>query len=56
MRGAVSHFLATAALSDDPLLTFRMRVRHDGLLRVVATNNRQQRLAAEQTIRLALPT
>jgi sulfur-oxidizing protein SoxY len=52
----ISQFLTTAALSDDPLLTFRMRVRHDGLLRVVATNNRQQQLAAEQTIRLTHPT
>jgi sulfur-oxidizing protein SoxY len=48
----ISEFLTTAALSDDPLLTFRMRVLHDGLLRVVATNSRRQRLEAEQAIRL----
>ena len=52
----VSQFLTTAALSDDPLLTFRLRVQHDGLLRVVATNSRQQRLAAERAIQLAPPT
>jgi sulfur-oxidizing protein SoxY len=48
----ISEFLATPAWSDDPLLTFRLRVRQDGVLRVVATNNRRQRLAAEQAIRL----
>jgi sulfur-oxidizing protein SoxY len=48
----VSQFLATPAWSDDPLLTFRLRVRRDDVLRVVATNSRRQRLAAEQTIRL----
>jgi sulfur-oxidizing protein SoxY len=47
----VSEFLTTAALSDDPLLTFRMRVQRGGLLRVVATNNRQQRLTADRAIR-----
>jgi sulfur-oxidizing protein SoxY len=52
----VSQFLTTAALSDDPLLTFRLRVQHDGLLRVVATNNRQQRLAAERAIQLTPAT
>jgi predicted secreted protein len=46
----ISRFLTTAALSDDPLLTLRMRVQHDGLLRVVATNNREQRLSAERAI------
>jgi Sulphur oxidation protein SoxZ len=48
----ISEFLATPAWSDDPLLTFRLRVRHDGILRIVATNSRRQRLAAEQAIRL----
>ena len=48
----VSQFLTTAAWSDDPLLTFCMRVQHDELLRVVATNSRRQRLEAEHAIRL----
>ena len=52
----ISDFLATAAWSDDPLLTFRLRVRQDGVLRVVASNNRRQRLAAEQAIRLTPST
>ena len=51
----VSQFLTTAASSDDPLLTFCLRVQHDGLLRVVATNNRQQRLAAERAVQLTPP-
>jgi desulfoferrodoxin (superoxide reductase-like protein) len=51
----ISQFLTTAALSDDPLLTFRLRVQRDGLLRVVATNTRQQRLAGERAIRLSSP-
>jgi sulfur-oxidizing protein SoxY len=49
---SISRFLATAGWSDDPLLTFRLRVRRDDVLRVVATNSRRQRLAAEQAIRL----
>jgi hypothetical protein len=48
-------FLRTAAWSDDPLLTFCMRVQHDELLRVVATNSRRQRLEAAQAIRLTRP-
>jgi sulfur-oxidizing protein SoxY len=49
----VSRFLTTAALSDDPLLTFRMRARRDGLVRVVATSNRDQRLMATHAVRLS---
>jgi desulfoferrodoxin (superoxide reductase-like protein) len=49
----VSRFLTTAALSDDPLLTFRMRARRDGLIRVVATSNRDQRLMATHAVRLS---
>jgi sulfur-oxidizing protein SoxY len=51
-EASISRFLATPGWSDDPLLTFRLRVRQDGVLRVVATNSRRQRLAAEQAIRL----
>jgi len=51
----VSWFAATPALSDNPLLTFRLRVQHDGLLRVVATNTREQRLTATVPVRLDSP-
>jgi sulfur-oxidizing protein SoxY len=51
----VSQFLATAAWSDDPLLTFRVRAQGDGLLRVVATNSREERLTATHAVRLGPP-
>jgi hypothetical protein len=38
-----SRFLFTSALSDDPLITFRLRAGRGGLLRVVLTNNRGDR-------------
>ena len=48
----VSHFVTTPALSDDPFITFRLRVQHDALLRMVATNNRGRQFVATQPIHL----
>jgi desulfoferrodoxin (superoxide reductase-like protein) len=39
----VCRFALTSALSDDPLITFRLRAGRGGLLRVVLTNNRGDR-------------
>jgi desulfoferrodoxin (superoxide reductase-like protein) len=42
----VSRFLFTSALSDDPLITFRVRAGQGGLLRVLLVNTRGQRFEA----------
>jgi hypothetical protein len=49
----VSHFRLTPALSDDPLIAFRLRPREEGLVRVVIRNNHGARLEAEHPIRFA---
>ncbi|MGH2604500.1 MAG: thiosulfate oxidation carrier complex protein SoxZ, partial [Dehalococcoidia bacterium] len=49
----VSHFALTPAVSDNPFITFRLRPRRAGLLRVVFRNNRGARLEAEHPIRFA---
>jgi sulfur-oxidizing protein SoxY len=50
----VSHFATTPALSDDPFIRFRLRVRREALLRVVATNNQGRQLVTAQPIPLLL--
>jgi desulfoferrodoxin (superoxide reductase-like protein) len=42
----VSRFLFTSALSDDPLITFRLRAGQGGVLRVLLANTRGQRFEA----------
>ncbi len=42
----VSRFLFTSALSDDPLITFRVRAGQGGVLRAVLENTRGQRFEA----------
>jgi sulfur-oxidizing protein SoxY len=49
----VSHFRLTPALSDNPLIGFRLRPREEGLLRVLVRNNRGARLEAEHPILFA---
>ena len=49
----VSHFALTPAVSDNPFITFRLRPRRPGMLRVVFRNNRGARLDAEHPIRFA---
>jgi len=49
----VSRFAMTSALSDDPFITFRLRVAREGLLRIVLTNSRSQRFEATHHVRLA---
>jgi hypothetical protein len=49
----VSRFTLTAALSDNPLITFLLRARHEGLVRVTLTNTRGQRFEATHPIRFA---
>lgn len=44
--GLVSRYEATAALSDDPFITFRLRAGGGGPVRVVVTNTRGQRFEA----------
>ena len=41
-----SRFLFTSALSDDPLITFRVRAGQGGLLRALLVNTRGQRFEA----------
>jgi sulfur-oxidizing protein SoxY len=47
----VSHFRLTPAVSDNPLITFRLRPRVESMLRVVLRNNRGARFEAEHPIR-----
>jgi sulfur-oxidizing protein SoxY len=49
----VSHFSLTPAVSDNPFITFRLRPRRPGLLRVAFRNSRGARLDAEHPIRFA---
>jgi desulfoferrodoxin (superoxide reductase-like protein) len=49
----VSRFELTSALSDDPFISFRLRARREGLLRMLVTNNRGQRFEATHQIRLS---
>jgi hypothetical protein len=49
----VSRFEMTSAVSDDPLITFALLARREDPLRVVFTNNREQRLEATHELRLA---
>jgi len=48
----ISRFALTPAVSDNPLITFRLRARADGLIRVVFHNSRGARLEAAQPMRL----
>jgi sulfur-oxidizing protein SoxY len=47
----VCRFALTSALSDNPLIRFRLRARAEGLLLAVLTNNRGQRFEATHPIR-----
>jgi sulfur-oxidizing protein SoxY len=47
----VSRFGLTAALSDDPLITFRLRAARAEPVRVIVTNSRGQRFEASHPIR-----
>jgi sulfur-oxidizing protein SoxY len=49
----VSWFALTAALSDDPFITFALVARREGTLRVVVTNNRGQEFEARHDIRFS---
>jgi sulfur-oxidizing protein SoxY len=49
----VSRFLFTSALSDDPLISFRVRAGHGGVLRAVLGNTRGQRFEAQARIEVA---
>jgi sulfur-oxidizing protein SoxZ len=49
----VSLYAMTPALSDDPFITFRLRARRGGLLRVVLRNSRGQRFEAQADVRVA---
>lgn len=48
----VSHFALGAALSDNPLITFKLRVRREATLRVTLTNTRGQVFEATHRLRL----
>jgi len=48
----VSRFAMTSALSDDPLITFRLRAAHEGPLRILLVNSRGQLFEATHPIRL----
>ncbi len=49
----VSRFAMSPALSDDPFITFKLRAKREGLLRVLLTNSRGQRFEAREQIRLS---
>jgi desulfoferrodoxin (superoxide reductase-like protein) len=49
----VSRFELTSALSDDPLISFRLRAGREAPLRIVLTNTRGQRFEATHPIRFA---
>jgi Sulphur oxidation protein SoxZ len=49
----VSRFELTAALSDNPLIAFLLRVRQEGEVRVTLTNTRGRRFEASHPIRFA---
>jgi desulfoferrodoxin (superoxide reductase-like protein) len=48
----VSLYAMTSALSDDPFITFRLRARRGGPLRVVLRNNRGGRFEAQADVRV----
>jgi hypothetical protein len=52
-REPVCRFALTSALSDNPLIAFRLRARAEGLLGAVLTNNRGQRFEATHPIRFS---
>ncbi len=49
----VSRFELTSALSDDPFITFRLRARREGPVRIVLTNSRGQRFETMHPIRFS---
>ncbi len=49
----VSRFLFTSALSDDPLITFRVRAGQGGVLRTVLGNTRGQRFEAQARVEVS---
>jgi predicted secreted protein len=49
----VCRFALTSALSDDPLITFRLRAGRGGLLRVVLTNSRGDRFEASTPVEVS---
>jgi hypothetical protein len=49
----VSRFALTSALSDDPFITFALRVAREGLLEVRLVNNRGERFEAAHEIRFS---
>jgi predicted secreted protein len=49
----VSRFGLTAALSDNPLITFLLHLRQEGVVRVTLTNTRGRRFEASHPIRFA---
>jgi len=48
----VCRFALSAALSDNPLIAFRLRARRDGTIRVTLSNTRGQRFEATHRLRL----
>ncbi|HSF07537.1 MAG TPA: thiosulfate oxidation carrier protein SoxY [Methylomirabilota bacterium] len=48
----VSHFVLSAALSDNPFIAFKLRARHEATVRVTLTNTRGQRFEATHRLRL----
>lgn len=49
----VSRFELTSALSDDPFISFRLRARREGPLRMLVTNTRGQRFEAVRQLRFS---
>jgi sulfur-oxidizing protein SoxY len=49
----VSRFELTSALSDDPFITFALRVDSEGPLKVLVSNNRGKRFEAAHEIRFS---
>ncbi len=49
----VSRFLLTSALSDDPLITFRVRAGQGGVLRAMLENTRGQRFEAQARVEVS---
>jgi sulfur-oxidizing protein SoxY len=49
----VSRFELTSALSDDPFITFALRVNSEGPLKVLVSNNRGKRFEAAHEIRFS---
>jgi sulfur-oxidizing protein SoxY len=49
----VSRFAMTPALADDPFITFGLRARREGPLRIVVTNSRRQKFEATHEIRFS---